>query len=115
MQRSGSEEDYTELAGLLEDISSYMADLAASHGANKSKQKKDEGDKMKGLEIRKAAMVTHACNYISSERAYAHTKKSISYIRIRGGGGCSTELSYGIQVSVVGQFFCYHARALRKN
>lgn len=55
--RSGTEEEYTELQQLLEDISSYLRDVEAAKVAQKAaNKKKDEDDKRKGEQMRKAAM-----------------------------------------------------------
>lgn len=59
--RSGTEEEFSELTQLLEDITSYIRD----HSPDKSKQKerkakKEEEDRKKGLAIRDAAMETHS-------------------------------------------------------
>lgn len=71
--RSGTEEDYPELSQLLEDISSYVADSTIAQIDEQGKRKKEEQDKIKGMEMRKAAMETHSsdsqlhgvsCNYL---------------------------------------------------
>ena len=58
--RSGTEEEFTELHQLLEDISSYMKDLSAIRAVQATEkaalQKKIEEDKRKGEEMRRAAM-----------------------------------------------------------
>ena len=55
--RSGTEEEYTELQQLLEDISSYLRDVVAAKVAQKAaNKKKDEDDKRKGEQMRRAAM-----------------------------------------------------------
>lgn len=55
--RSGTEEEYTELQQLLQDIEVYTRDIAAVRDHQKeSSRKKDEEDKKKGEEMRKAAM-----------------------------------------------------------
>ena len=63
--RSGTEEQYTALQQLLEDISQYMKDFAAARELQKgvSKKKVDE-DKKKGEEMRKAVMEGQASIYI---------------------------------------------------
>ena len=58
--RSGTEEEYTELHQLLEDISSYIRDLSAIQSVQAAERaanrKKIEEDKRKGEEMRRAAM-----------------------------------------------------------
>ena len=55
--RSGTEEDYTELMELLDDISSYMHDVFELKAKDKEEKKKKElDDKKKAMEMRKAAM-----------------------------------------------------------
>ena len=55
--RSGTEEEYTELAQLLEDISTYMNDVVEMKAKNKQeKRKKERDDKIKAEYMRKAAM-----------------------------------------------------------
>ena len=57
--RSGTEEDYSELAQVLEDISSYQRDVLAA--VNKEKEqtmKKDMKEKKQSHEMRKSAMET---------------------------------------------------------
>ena len=58
--RSGTEEEYSELHQLLEDISSYLKDFNAvrvAQAAERASQlKKAEEDKRKGEEMRRAAM-----------------------------------------------------------
>jgi len=58
--RSGTEEEYSELHQLLEDISSYLRDfntIRAAQAAERAAQlKKAEEDKRKGEEMRRAAM-----------------------------------------------------------
>ena len=57
LNSSGTEEQYSELCQLLEDISSYLRDLAIQHKKDKAeKKKKDLEDKMKAQDMRKAAM-----------------------------------------------------------
>ena len=55
--RSGTEEEYTELHQLLEDILIYQRDFAAIKAEEqKSTVQKRNADKRKGEEMRKAAM-----------------------------------------------------------
>ena len=55
--RSGTEEEYTELAQLLEDISTYMNDVMEMKTKEKQeKKKKERDDKIKAEYMRKAAM-----------------------------------------------------------
>ena len=56
--RSGTEEEYSELAQLLEDVTTYQSDLATKKLC--APKRKDELDREKGLQMRNAAMVTHA-------------------------------------------------------
>ena len=57
--RSGTEEDYTELNQLLEDISVYTRDFSLAQGEKKSEAKaKKEEDRKKGEEMRRAAMMS---------------------------------------------------------
>lgn len=71
--RSGTEEEFTELHQLLEDISSYMKDLSAIRAVQATEKaaqlKKAEEDKRKGEEMRRAAM-----EGISSELALLWSK-----------------------------------------
>ena len=58
--RSGTEEEYTELHQLLEDISIYMKDFSAIRApqatVKEAQLKKAEENKRNGLEMRRAAM-----------------------------------------------------------
>ena len=55
--RSGTEEEYCELAQLLEDISTYMGDFEEVKERDKNvKKKKEAEDKRKAEEMRRAAM-----------------------------------------------------------
>ena len=57
MPRSGTEEDYTELSELLEDISVYQRDFAILKEEEKKKEsEKKDDDKRKGEQMRQAAM-----------------------------------------------------------
>ena len=57
LNRSGTEENYTELQQLLEDIKEYNNDFEAGREEEqKSARKKKAADKKKGEEMRKAAM-----------------------------------------------------------
>lgn len=59
MCRSGTEEDYSELTVLLEDIASYQRDvIGALNREKEGKKKKEMEDKQQGEEMRKAAMET---------------------------------------------------------
>ena len=63
--RSGTEEQYTALQQLLEDISQYMKDFAAARELQKGVMKKKVNeDKKKGEEMRKAAMEGQASMYV---------------------------------------------------
>lgn len=53
--RSGTEEQYTEVEQLLDDIVSYITDLKIQQSKN---NKKDADDKQKGVELRDKAMET---------------------------------------------------------
>ena len=55
-QRSGTE--YSELVQLLEDVTTYQSDLATKKIS--VPKRKDELDREKGLQMRNAAMITHA-------------------------------------------------------
>ena len=57
-QRSGTEEEYSELVQLLEDVTTYQSDPATKKIS--IPKRKDELDREKGLQMRNAAMVTHA-------------------------------------------------------
>ena len=61
MFRSGTEEEYTELQQLLEDVSTYkrdIQDLKEMKAKQKSNKKEKEKEKLeKGLEMREAALV----------------------------------------------------------
>ena len=59
-QRSGTEEEYSELVQLLEDVTTYQSDLATKKIS--VPKRKDELDREKGLQMRNAAMITHASN-----------------------------------------------------
>ena len=52
----GSEEEYTELSQLLEDISCCLFDLVLHHERTGAKRKKDQEDKLKGELMRKLTM-----------------------------------------------------------
>ena len=66
MSRSGTDEGYTALQQLFEDISVYMKDFAAANDVHKGlNKKKAEEDKKKGAEMRKAVMEGIASMYIS--------------------------------------------------
>ena len=54
--RSGTEEEYSELSQLLEDISSDSRDVAVLQMKEKELKKKEQSDKRKGEEVRKAEM-----------------------------------------------------------
>ena len=55
--RSGTEEEYTELAQLLEDIRTYMCDLVDIKKKEKEeKRKKELNERMQAEDMRKAAM-----------------------------------------------------------
>lgn len=55
--RSGTEEEYSELVQLLEDISTYQRDMQTAIVQQKEKKKQKEmSDKSIGEEMRKAAM-----------------------------------------------------------
>ena len=57
--RSGTEEEFTELNQLLEDISVYMRDFASGQEQQKCEAKqKGEDDRRKGEEMRRAAMMS---------------------------------------------------------
>lgn len=59
-KESGIEEEYNELACLLKDTSSYVADSSINQIDDQEGKKKEEQDKMEGMEMRKAAMETHS-------------------------------------------------------
>ena len=64
---SGTEEEYSELCQLLEDIASYVKDCDELKKENgKMRKKKEAEDKQKGEEMRKAAMegLASKCEYI---------------------------------------------------
>ena len=64
MYRSGTEEEYSVLQQLLEDIISYNKDFVGAKEVKKEmNKKKDDEDKKKGKEMRQAAMEgqTHMC------------------------------------------------------
>ena len=66
MYRSGTEEEYTALQQLLEDIIMYTKDIAAAKEVLRGiSKKKDEEDKKKGEEMRKAAMEGQTSTNIS--------------------------------------------------
>ena len=55
--RSGSEEEYSELEQLCEDIITYRRDLAETKEEEKeAKKRKDENDRKKAEEMRQAAV-----------------------------------------------------------
>ena len=55
--RSGTEEEFTELSSLLEDIITYRRDMATIIKNDKElKKKKDQEDKIKGEKMRQAAL-----------------------------------------------------------
>ena len=57
--RSGTGENYNELTQLLEDISSYLKDMQSTKEANKKLHLKESDDRIKGLQMREAAMETY--------------------------------------------------------
>ena len=71
--RSGTEEDYTELMQLLEDIQQYLQDftLAKAEEMKSATQKRNE-DKRKGEEMRKAAMEGMSSKKAMSSHAIDH-------------------------------------------
>ena len=55
--RSGTEEDYSELAQLLKDIHTYMCDLEETRAREKGqKEKKDLDERTQAEDMRRAAM-----------------------------------------------------------
>lgn len=57
--RSGTEEEYSELVQLLEDISTYQQDMQEAILKQKEEKKqKETNDRNIGVEMRKAAMET---------------------------------------------------------
>ena len=59
--RSGTEEEYTELLQLLEDIATYQHDMQVAPLKEKEAKKlKETSDRKKGVEMRKAAMETYS-------------------------------------------------------
>ena len=52
--RSGTEEQYTDVHQLLDDMQSYIDDMQQT----KNNKKKEEEDKKKGIELRDKAMET---------------------------------------------------------
>ena len=54
--RSGTEEEYSELSQLLDDISSYSRDMVVLQTQEREAKNKEKSDKQKGEEMRKAAM-----------------------------------------------------------
>ena len=59
MFRSGTEEEYSELVQLLEDISTYQRDMQEAILKQKEEKKqKETNDRNIGVEMRKAAMET---------------------------------------------------------
>jgi len=63
MNRSGTEEDYTELHQLLEDIYTYRKDTEECEKKEKEKKKqKEKADRAKGEEMRDAAMKAMSSN-----------------------------------------------------
>lgn len=65
LKRSGTEEEYSELVQLLEDVTTYQSDLATKKVS--VPKRKDELDREKGLQMRNAAMITHAKRKLSTE------------------------------------------------
>ena len=58
--RSGTEEDYSELTQLLEDIYTFKQDLQATLNEEKEAKKKELDDKRRAEEMRNSAMETMA-------------------------------------------------------
>lgn len=54
--RSGTEEEYSELSQLLEDILSYQRDFEAMREEEKGKENSKKEDKKQGERMRQAAM-----------------------------------------------------------
>ena len=73
--RSGKEEEYSELQQYLEDIASYMRDVNAIQAASRAaKRKRLAEDKKKGEDMRRAAMEGQAsklCNVSTSSCIHA--------------------------------------------
>ena len=66
LSRSGTEEEYSELHQLIEDISSYREDfLEKKEEENRAAMLKSENDKQRGEEMRDAAMRSYQVRYIS--------------------------------------------------
>lgn len=66
---SGTEEEYTELHQLLEDITTYLKDAAElKKEKGDIRKKKEAEDKRKGEEMRKAAMESLASKYVRYEK-----------------------------------------------
>lgn len=62
---SGTEEEYTELHQLLEDITTYLKDAAElKKERSDMRRKKEAEDKRKGEEMRKAAMESLAGKFV---------------------------------------------------
>lgn len=63
--RSGTEEDYSELSQLLEDITTYRRDcIEAKQIEKERKMKKEEADRKQAEHIRKSAMGNLGCKTI---------------------------------------------------
>ena len=75
--RSGTEEEYTELQQLLEDVSTYKRDtqelkeMKAKRKANKKEKEKEKLEK--GLEMREAALVGMTSKqYVNEAQYFVH-------------------------------------------
>ena len=75
VDRSGTEEEYSELSQLLEDILLYRRDMADLKAREKEERKKKErGDKQQGLEMRQAAMQGMSSKFLRFRSMFCPSK-----------------------------------------
>ena len=76
--RSGTEEEYTELVQLLEDISTYQRDMQSAILQHKEEKKQKEmSDKSIGEEMRKAAMETLSRKFFVTTLVFHNQKITV--------------------------------------
>ena len=75
VDRSVTEEEYSELSQLLEDILLYRRDMADLKAREKEERKKKErGDKQQGLEMRQAAMQGMSSKFLRFRSMFCPSK-----------------------------------------
>ena len=75
--RSGTEEEYSELQQLLHDIHAYRRDrLELENKQKREKQEKEKTEKEKGEQMRAAALVGMASEFVFSFKCFFLTGKN---------------------------------------